>query len=251
MMSTAEAFYCRWFPGDVNHDLGYHNLLAAKLPKAGKILNLGCGDNYALGRYRTHELEVWGADLVAHPHLLHPDWFRLMDSSAAIPFADNELDVVTSYMVMEHVAEPAPFFREIARVLKPGGIYVGQSIHSLHYVTWIRRLFDLVPHGWVQRLVNVLYGRVEHDTFPTAYRLNRRGTIARAARAANLEWVDWYGYACHGYFEFSPLLFRLAVLLEWSLEHCHLGLGKIYFTVVLRKPRSRTTQWPTSVVRAA
>jgi SAM-dependent methyltransferase len=236
MDPSNNVFLQRWFPGDLNHDVGFHRLLTAKLPKVGKILDLGCGDNYMLARYRTPDREVWGADFAPHPQLLHGDWFRLLAPNGAVPFADGCMDVVTSYMVMEHVADPNAFLGEVARVLRPGGLFVGQSIHSLHYVTWIRRLFDVTPHSWVQRLVKRLYGREEHDTFPTCYRLNRRGTIGGAARAAGLEWVDWHGYAAHGYFSFSPLLARLAVLSEWTLERLCSGLGKIYFTVILRKP---------------
>jgi SAM-dependent methyltransferase len=228
-------FFQKWFPGELNHDGGFHNIMAAKIPVAGKILDLGCGDNYNLARYRTPNLEVWGADFVAHPELQHPAWFRPLNGDGTIPFPDNTFDIVSSYMVMEHVTSPGSFFREIARVLKPNGLYVGQSIHSLHYITWIRRLFDLVPHSWVQHLVKKLYGREEHDTFPTCYRLNRHGAIARYAKAENLELVDWRGYASQGYFSFSPLPYRLAVLSDWSLEKMYPGLGKIYFTVLLRK----------------
>src|ERR1700686_4613939 len=130
-MYAANAFFRRWFPGEINQDCAYHDRLAVTLPRAGRILDLGCGDNSALARYRTADLEVWGTDFAAHPRLQHPDWFRPLGAAGTIPFRSGELDVVTSYMVMEHVDDPARFLGEIARVLKPGGVYVGQSIHSL------------------------------------------------------------------------------------------------------------------------
>jgi SAM-dependent methyltransferase len=235
-MNAYPEFFLKWSPGELNHATGFHKVLAAKLPSVGKVLDLGCGNNCALAGYRTSQREVWGADFGEHQQLNHPDWFRRLGADGAIPFADETLDLVTSFMVMEHVTEPARFFGEIGRVLKPGGWYIGQSIHSLHYVTWIRRLFDIVPHAWVQRLVKRLYGRDEADTFSTCYRLNRQGAIAKFARATNLDWVEWHAYASPGYFLFSPALCRLAVLADWSLERTHRGLGKIYFTVVLRKP---------------
>lgn len=235
-MNHPSPFFLKWFPGELNHDTGFHNFVSATVPKLGKILDLGCGDNDCLTRYRTSELEAWGTDFDAHPDLKHVDWFRLMPADGLIPFADQTFDLVSSYMVMEHVTKPAAFLGEIARVLKPNGVFIGQSIQSLHYVTWIRRLFDVLPHSWVQRTVKKLYGREEHDTFPTCYRLNRKSVIARAAKASNLETIDWRGYASQGYFSFSPLLFRLAVLFDWGLERIHPGLGKIYFTVILRKP---------------
>jgi ubiquinone/menaquinone biosynthesis C-methylase UbiE len=234
-MNDHFSVFHRWFPDELNHDTGFHQIVGTLIPAKGKILDLGCGSNETLARYRSADREVWGADFEAHPAMKNAAWFRPLATDGAIPFADNTFDLVTTYMVMEHVAAPAKFFGEIARVLKPSGVYVGQSIHSLHYVTWIRRLFDLAPHSWVQRLVKKLYGREEHDTFPTCYRLNRRGSIARFASDCGLEELDWHSYASQGYFRFAPLLFRSAVLVDWSLERIHPGFGKLYFTVTLRK----------------
>jgi SAM-dependent methyltransferase len=231
-------FFQRWFPDEPCPTTAFHRVLAEHVPAAGKLLDFGCGANDLLARYRNDDREVWGVDFGVHPELRHADWYRSLSADGTIPFDDATFDVVCSHMVMEHVAEPARFLREVARVLKSGGVYVGHSIHTGHYVTWIRRLFDLVPHGWVQRLVKLLYGREEHDTFPTRYRLNRPRAVGRVARQAYLEWEAWHGHANQGYFAFSPLLVRQAVLLDWSLEKVYPGLGKIYFTVVLRKPKS-------------
>src|SRR5437016_9155308 len=107
----------------LNHDSGFHQIMAANLPSGGgKILDLGCGDNDCLARYRTPTLEIWGTDLIEHPTLKHPTWFRPMGVGGAIPFAAETFAIVSSYMVMEHVAQPVAFFQEIARVLKPGGL---------------------------------------------------------------------------------------------------------------------------------
>jgi SAM-dependent methyltransferase len=231
----------RWFPGELNHDTGFHRIMAEKMPATGRLLDLGCGNNFALGRYRTSEREVWGTDFAAHPNLHHPEWFRLLGSEGKIPFPDAYFDVVSSFMVMEHVAAPDLFFAEIARVLKPNGVYVGQSIHSLHYVTWIRQAMDFLPHRWIQALVKKLYGRDECDTFPTQYLLNRRGRIRMAADTSKLAWDDWRCYASQGYFHFSPLLTRFAILGDWTLNQLRPDLGKLYFTVILRKPAASPT----------
>lgn len=42
----------------------------------------------------------------------------------ALSFADNSFDLVLTSDVMEHVVEPYAAFKEIARVLKPGGVHI-------------------------------------------------------------------------------------------------------------------------------
>jgi SAM-dependent methyltransferase len=233
------AFFKRCFPNKPPcGSLDFQLLVAEHLPQPGKLLDVGCGDNALLERHRTPEVEVWGTDFAAHPQLKHTDWFRPLYRNGSLPFADQTFDVVTSFMVMEHVDDPTRFLAEITRVLKPGGAYVGQSIHAWHYITWIRRAFDVVPHSWVQRLVKRLYGREEHDTFPTCYRLNSRRTLQRFACEAKLEWCDWRTFANQGYFVMTPATYHAATLLDWGLEQVHPGLGSIYFNVVLTKPRS-------------
>ncbi len=224
-----------WFPNDAHHYPAYFEEIAQRIPAAGRILDLGCGANYQLARFRTPALEVWGSDLQRHPRLDHADWFRLMPPDGTIPFPDDSFDLIATHMVVEHVADPSAFLREVARVLRPGGYFVALTISSLHYVTWIRRLLGLVPHAWTQRLVYRLYGRREDDTFPTYYRMNRPGRIDRHARPAGLERVFLQRYACPGYFEFSRPIWYTSIIADWLLDHLTPGLGRIYFTVIYRK----------------
>ncbi|MBI2808918.1 MAG: class I SAM-dependent methyltransferase [Planctomycetes bacterium] len=243
-MKSMQEIFQRWFPGQIHQSTDFHGLIAAHAPPAGKILDFGCGDNSLLSSHEILEREVWGTDFGAHPTLQRPERYRSLETDGTIPFAANTFDVVCSHMVMEHVVEPVRFLGEINRVLKPGGAYIGQSIHARHYVTWIRRGFDILPHRFVQRLVKVLYGREEHDTFPTCYRMNSRRAAARAAKTAGLEWVGWHGYPNQGYFAFSPLLFRAAVAFDWGLDKVLPGFGRIYFTLVLRKSLAAAMQAP-------
>jgi SAM-dependent methyltransferase len=242
-MIDALLFFQRWFPDEINHWDGFLQFIDQKAPRTGRLLDLGCGSNQLLQHLRTPQREAWGIDFAAHPQLQHPEWFRLMGADNSIPFADDTFDLVCSHMVMEHVVSPQSFLREIARVLKPGGWYIGESIHARHYVTWIRRLFDLVPHTWVQALVRRLYGRAEHDTFPTCYRMNSRRVLVRFAKDAQLDLVEWRGYVSAGYFAFAPRLYRGAVVADWCVENVMPGFGQLYFTVLLRKPE-RAVQRP-------
>ncbi len=46
---------------------------------------------------------------------------RIVGSGAHLPFPDGCFDLASANMVLEHIPEPEVVFREVARVLVPGG----------------------------------------------------------------------------------------------------------------------------------
>jgi SAM-dependent methyltransferase len=100
-------------------------------PVAGhplRILDAGCGTGGMLDLYRSWpDVEATGLDFAAdalrfsrergHARLVAGDL-------TALPFRSASFDVVTALDVIEHVPEDAAGVREIARVLRPGGILV-------------------------------------------------------------------------------------------------------------------------------
>lgn len=232
----SDAFLRRMFPSDVHHVAGLHEAVRAALPERGRALDLGCGVNTDLEGYRTPAREVWGTDFEAHPELRHAEWFRPLGKGGAIPFPDAHFDLVVAVMVLEHVLDPRAFLREVARVLRPGGCFVGHTISGTHYVTGIRRLIGLLPHGVNQALVKRLYGRAEVDTFPAFYRLNTESRVRRVCAAAGLELAGVRRYADPGYFRFGRPLETAAIVADRLLDGLYPGWGRLYLTVTIRKP---------------
>jgi ubiquinone/menaquinone biosynthesis C-methylase UbiE len=223
------------FPEDINHFDAFKQIVAKYMPASGRALDLGCGDNTILKSYRAGDREVWGTDFVEHPHLNDKEWFRLLGNGGKIPFPDDYFDLVVCISVLEHVEDPQGFLDEVARVLKPTGYFIGQSISGDHYVTWIRRAFGLLPHSLNQLIVRKLYGRDEADTFPAVYRLNRQSEIDRFAQNAGLESVEFRRYADQGYFSMAAPLELSAIALDGVLSRISSGLGRLYFTAILQK----------------
>jgi len=54
----------------------------------------------------------------ANFRLEYPEWDADKDD---IPYSDSVFDIVHAYHFMEHVKDPIRLFKEISRVLKPGG----------------------------------------------------------------------------------------------------------------------------------
>src|SRR5262249_6511775 len=155
-----------------------------------RLLDLGCGDNRILAMYRTTEREVWGSDFVVHPDLAEPKWFRPLHANGTTDFPDNSFDLIGSCWVLEHVTDPDAVLTEVRRILRPGGTFIGLTVNAWHYVTALIRAIGLMPHGVTQWLVRRLYGRAEHDTFPTVYRMNSGAALRLLCRRHALELVD-------------------------------------------------------------
>jgi SAM-dependent methyltransferase len=95
------------------------------LPAAGDVLEVGSGDGKILRTLATQRqaLRLHGCDI---RHWEKPDariQFRQMERD--IPYENGSFDAVLVVDVLEHVDDPAHVMAEIARVLRPGGRFVG------------------------------------------------------------------------------------------------------------------------------
>lgn len=86
----------------------------------GRLIDLGCGKAPLYGLYAGLVDAVTCVDWAqsAHPSI-HLD--REVDLSAPLPFDDVSFDTVILSDVLEHVPSPQALWREMARVLAPGG----------------------------------------------------------------------------------------------------------------------------------
>lgn len=72
----------------------------------------------------------------------------------ALTFPDASFDIVLTQDVMEHVVDPAAAFREIARVLRPGGAHIFTTpTHEAETIVRARRS----PAGDIEHLLPPMY----------------------------------------------------------------------------------------------
>ncbi len=106
-----------------------------------------------------------------------------------MPFSDGEFDLVYADWVLEHVATPGPFAREIGRILKPGGWFCARTPNRWG-MTGLAT--NLVPSKYHAAIVGRLQpGRIEMDVFPTTYKLNTPSQLRR--HFPGTEW-DHFSY---------------------------------------------------------
>lgn len=91
--------------------------LLAACPADSRVLEVGAGPGFlaAFAARRRPDLRLFASDL--HP----APWNALAVDAFRLPFAAGALGAVVGLDVLHHLARPAGFFREAARVLAPGG----------------------------------------------------------------------------------------------------------------------------------
>ena len=167
--------------------------LAERLPRNGRILEVGCGTGGLLVAAKRAGLTIDGVDIAARWLVIARRRLadhRLQISLAAaeaekLPYPSETFDAIVADSVLEHLDQPARAVAEWKRVLRPGG----------RLIVWSPNRFTLTtdPHlglwgvAWLPRraLVSYLKLRGRHEWPPNllsardARRLAERGGFRR------------------------------------------------------------------------
>jgi SAM-dependent methyltransferase len=126
----------------VNATYYVDQLMAAPDPPR-RVMDLGCGRGDSIDLFRRHQPEVeWiGVDIAdsqeVHQRRRSDATFVTYDGER-VPFEDASFDLVYSRQVLEHVPDPLGHMREVNRVLRAGGAFIGSTsqlepYHSMSY----------------------------------------------------------------------------------------------------------------------
>jgi ubiquinone/menaquinone biosynthesis C-methylase UbiE len=158
-----------WEGGQVATE-SYKRKLAQLVQPRMRLLHAGCGwDRNNVSRPYQESCEIVGIDLDQRVQSMFHSQFHLA-SLADLPFEDEHFDVVFSEYVMEHVEDPDSAYREISRVLKPGGRAVILTPNLFSYKSLVAAFTPQWFHIWMGR---IRYGRGhEADMYPTCFQCN-------------------------------------------------------------------------------
>lgn len=148
------------------------------------------------------------------------------------PFSDNEFDIIICDNVLEHIAEPDAFIKEVSRILKPGGLFMGKTPNKYHYMPCIARFTPL----WFHKFYNNLRGRDAEDTFPTTYLLNTKKDVSTYASHHQLKVENTYLIEGRPeYLRISAITYLFGILYERIISNIpFLKQFSILFIVTLR-----------------
>jgi len=232
MSSLSQRLKQRYF-GRYQHPYGVlRRRVEDLLAPDATLLDAGCGRGApTLAHFRGRARRLVGVDLVEFADA--PSGIELRQRDLAdTGLAPGAVDLMYSQAVLEHVTDPDAVFAEIARVLKPGGRYIGLTANKWDYASLAARLIPNRFHPWIVRRTE---GRDEQDVFPTAYRANTRRDVARHAARHGLELVEFrYLGQYPNYFMFNGALFLVATAYQKLIERVaplHCLQGWIFFVL--------------------
>src|SRR5436190_7820676 len=126
-------------PGNIRLEHVHRYQLAGELAAGRRVLDIACGAGYGtalLGRTAAH---VVGVDVVpavvahARRRYRQSNLSFAVGSAAAIPLADQSIDLVVSFETLEHLEQHDEMMRDVKRILRPGGLVVVSSPDRRQY----------------------------------------------------------------------------------------------------------------------
>lgn len=97
----------------------------AAAPRGGSLLDLASSDGETLRHFAElrPDLRWFSVDIAGKPETYPPgcSFQRANLEQDPLPWADGSMDRITCMHLVEHLHNPELLFREIARLLKPGG----------------------------------------------------------------------------------------------------------------------------------
>ena len=158
-LSIYETYAETWWTGEHRWLRTLHNLVPARLAhfdllvdawQGCRVLDLGCGGGFMSEALAGRGAVVTGIDpaqpalAIARSHAKSGGLsiIYLHGTGEAIPVKDATFDQVVCVDVLEHVDDIDTVLAEVHRVLRPGGLF----------------LFDTINRNWLARLVIVTFG---------------------------------------------------------------------------------------------
>lgn len=233
MTALSQRFKNRFYRNEDHPYVLFESAVGELLKPGAVLLDAGCGRTAPiLRKFKNIAGELIGVDLV-DPRDVEPGILYFQADLASIPIEAASVDVVISRSVFEHLTDPDAVYREVFRVLKPGGRLVFLTANSWDYGTMIAKL---VPNRFHSKIVKVVEGRPEEDTFPTAFKTNSRRDVDRLAQAngfvvSSFKYLGQYP----SYFMFNAFLFLLGTAYERVTRLDMFAFLRGWILVVLKK----------------
>jgi SAM-dependent methyltransferase len=207
-------YYKNHFPDYVGIDKQYENVILEIVNKDSIIADIGCGRTSRFAKHKGSYGKLIGID-VSEEEIQHNqeiDEKIVCNAGEKISLPNESIDLVVSFFVLEHVANPDQFFSEIRRILKPAGKFVLLAPNFLYPVFFLNKI---ISNQKFKKIILAKIAKRDPGTvFPVYYKANSLFALNRLRRKGIFKSIE-VTYL-NGPFDlhFSFFLFRLAVYFE-------------------------------------
>ncbi len=138
--------------------------LGGPFPRDVRIMEIGCGTGYAMLNLGLAGVlgEAWGCDISqgmldvckANAENLGIKVHLQQADAETLPYDDDSFDLVIGHAVLHHLPDLDGSFREIRRVLKPGGrcVVAGEPTVTGHQLARVAKAIATFTLKWYARL---------------------------------------------------------------------------------------------------
>lgn len=144
--------YASLYP-QIDNELDLPPLLGAALAlvEGKRFVDVGCGEGGLLDVVRSSVSDAWnitGFEIsqTRGDRARERGHHVLVSDDGRVPLPDASADIVTSTHVVEHVPDDAAYVREMARLVRPGGVVYVETPLKLRGAWYFRRNPEA---GWV------------------------------------------------------------------------------------------------------
>ena len=187
--ANTERLLARYYfskPEFIDGTAEFHQLCERYIPHGETVLEIGAGPGNATSQFLASRTRLVGVDI--SDDVFTNEWVEQAATydGRRLPFRDASFKAVVTNYVLEHIANPRDHFKEVRRVLQPGGVYCFRTPNLWHYVTLAS---TVLPHSAHCSLVKWLQNTNEqgHLPYPTFYSANTRGSIRKLSGIAGLK----------------------------------------------------------------
>ena len=107
--------------------------IEARLPRRGRLLDLGCAAGYFLEMARADGWRIAGVELAQDMAKRASDSLGIQIASSLDLLAERDFDAITLWEVIEHLPHPVEELRRLYERLRPGGLLMLSTPNTGHW----------------------------------------------------------------------------------------------------------------------
>ena len=172
-------------PGYRGGTIPFHDICKTQIRRGSEILEIGAGPSNPTTEVLSLIGEVTGVDI--DPEVQKNSFCKKANvfDGLRLPYRDCSFDACVSNWVLEHVEHPEAHFAEVARVLRPNGVYCFRTPNLYHYVTIGSRMSAHSIHLVLANRLRELKAEA-HAPYPTYYRANTTRQLRQLVHCSGL-----------------------------------------------------------------